>query len=326
MINHGWHGVLLACLTGASLFSCHAQANAGFPNRPIRLVVPVAAGGGLDITTRAIAQKLTQAWGKQVVVDNRPGASGVLAVDIAMNAAPDGYTLLMISADHIINSVPSPKRRYDITRDLTTVSQATALSYLVYANPSAPLTTFKDLVDYGRLHPGKLNYGTPGTGSLQHLGWEVLSQTTGAKFTHVPYKGGAPAIAATIGGEVQIGFITLASARPHLQSGRVRPLAVTSRERMRAMPELPTVSEMGLPGYELDQYYGTVIAAKASPAIVRKLSEGIAAAVRSPDVIQRFESEGWRLIGSTPEEFHEVIRSDLGKWTKIIKDIGLILN
>jgi len=318
--------MLFASILGASLLPDHGQANSGFPMRPIRLIVPVAAGGGLDTTTRAIAQKLTQAWGQQVIVDNRPGASGVLAFDIAIKAIPDGYTLLMMSADHVINSVPSAKRPYDITRDVTAVSQATALSYLVYTNPSVPFTTFRDLVAYGRVHPGKLNYGTPGTGSLQHLGWEVLSQMTSARFNHVPYKGGAPAIVATIAGEVQIGFITLSSARPHLQSGRARPLAVTSRERMRVMPDLPTVSELGLPGYELNQYYGVVVTSKTPSAIVRKLSDGIAATVRAPDITQRFEADGWRLVGSTPEEFRAVIRADLEKWTKVIKDIGLVLN
>lgn len=319
-------GVLLASILATSLLSQHALAKGEFPVRPIRLIVPVSAGGGLDVTSRAIAQKLTQAWGQQVVVDNRTGASGVIAFDTAIKAIPDGYTLLMMSADHVINSVPSVRRPYDISRDVTAVSQATALSYLVYSNPSVQLTTFKDLLAQGRTHPGKLNYGTPGNGSLQHLGWEVLSQMSGAKFNHVPYKGGAPAIVATIAGEVQIGFITLTSARPHLQAGRARALAVTSRERMRAMPDLPTVSEAGLPGYELNQYYGTVITAKAPPEIIRKVSSGIAAALKAPDITQRFEADGWRLVGSTPEEFRAVIQADLDKWTKVIKDIGLALN
>jgi tripartite-type tricarboxylate transporter receptor subunit TctC len=317
---------LFGLILCASPLTVQGQASAEFPTRPIRLIVPVAAGGGLDTTTRAIAQKLTQAWGQQVIVDNRPGAAGVLAFDIAIKAAPDGHTLLMMSADHVINSVPSPKRPYDITQDVTAVSQATALSYLVYINASVPFATFKELIAYARAHPGKLNYGTPGTGSLQHLGWEVLSQMTGVKLNHVPYKGGAPALVATIAGEVQIGFVTLASARPHLPSGRVRPVAVTSRERMRAIPDLPTVAELGVASYELNQYYGVVITAKAPAPIVRKISVNVAAAVKSPDVTQRFEAEGWQLVGSSPDEFRAVIRTDLDKWTKIVKSIGLSLN
>jgi tripartite-type tricarboxylate transporter receptor subunit TctC len=154
-------GILLASMLATGLLPQHAQAKGEFPIRPIRMIVPVSAGGGLDVTSRAIAQKLTQAWGQQVIVDNRSGASGIIAFDTAIKAAPDGYTLLMISADHVINSVPSAKRPYDITRDVTPVSQATALSYLVYAHPSVPFTTFRDLVAHARANPGKLNYGTP---------------------------------------------------------------------------------------------------------------------------------------------------------------------
>lgn len=320
--------ILFGLIAAATLLpgEGQAQGSAEFPNRPMRLLVPVAAGGGLDVTTRAIAQKLTQGWGQQVLVDNRPSAGGVLAFDLAIKSTPDGHTMLMMSADHVINSVPSPKRPYDITRDVTAVSQVTALSYLVYTHPSMPFTTMKDLVAYAKANPDKLNYGTPGPGSLQHLGWEVLSQMTGAKITHIPYKGGAPAITATIAGEVQIGFITLTSGRPFLQAGRARALAVTSRERMPAMPDLPTVAESGFPGYELNQYYGVMMTAKTPPAIVRKISDAIAAAVRSPDIKQRFEPEGWQLVGSTPEEFRKVIHDDLEKWTKITKSIGLVLN
>jgi tripartite-type tricarboxylate transporter receptor subunit TctC len=321
-----WLFLWLALAIEAPVLAGDAHASSHYPARPIRMIVPVSAGGGLDATSRAIAQRLTQTWGQQVVVDNRTGASGVIAFDMAIKAMPDGYTMLMMSADHVINSVPSAKRPYDISRDVTAVSQATALSYLVYANPSVPITTFRDLLAQGRAQPGKLNYGTPGNGSLQHLGWEVLGQISGARFSHVPYKGGAPAIVATIAGEVQVGFITLTSARPHLQAGRARALAVTSRERMRAMPDLPTVSEAGVPGYELNQYYGAVIAARTPPAIIRTLSSGIAAAIKAPDVAQRFEADGWRLVGSTPEEFRAVIQADLDRWTRVVRDIGLALN
>lgn len=328
MVWNCLRATMFALVAGACLFPVagHAQSKVEFPNRPVRLLVPVAAGGGLDITTRTVAQKMTQSWGQQVLVDNRPSAGGVLAFDLTIKATPDGHTLLSMSADHVINSVPSPSRPYDITRDVAAVSQMTALSYLVYSHPSMPFTNFRELVSYARANPEKLNYGTPGPGSLQHLGWEVLGQMTGIKLTHVPYKGGAPAIAATVAGDVQVGFITLTSARPLMQGSRIRTLAAASRARMPAMPDVPTVAESGFPGYELNQYYGVMTAAKTPPAIVRKISDTIAAAVKAPDIQQRFEPEGWELVGSTPEEFRKVIRDDLDKWTKITKSIGLTLN
>ena len=318
--------ILAGVVVGALPLAASAQDAGVFPARPLRMIVPVAPGGGLDTTARSIAQKMTQAWGQQVIVDNRTGASGVLAFDIAIKAAPDGYTLLMMSADHVINSAPETKRLYDIAGNLTGVSQATALSYLVYSHPSTPAASVKELIAYGRNHPGKLNFGTPGTGSLQHLGWEMVMQMTGAKFTHVPYKGGAPAIVATVAGEMQFGFITLTSARPHMQAARIRLLAVTSAKRMAALPDLPTVAETGVPGFELNQYYGAVIAARVPQPIVRKLSAAMADAVKAPDVVKRFEADGWSLVGSTPEQFNALIREDLAKWRKVMKDIGLALN
>jgi tripartite-type tricarboxylate transporter receptor subunit TctC len=196
----------------------------------------------------------------------------------------------------------------------------------VYVHPSNPLHSLKDLVTYGQKYPGKLNFGTPGTSSTQHLGWELLMHSTGAKFTHVPYKGGAPAIQATIAGELQFGFITVISLRPHMAAGRVRPLAVTARQRIAAMPDLPTIAESGVPGYELDQWYGIVTTAKVPAAIIDKLSAGVSAAVRSPDVAQRLLADGSTPVGSSPKEYAATIRADTEKWSKVIRDIGLAVN
>jgi tripartite-type tricarboxylate transporter receptor subunit TctC len=306
--------------------SASAQQASEYPARPIRFIVPVAPGGGNDITARAIAQKLTQAWGQQVIVDNRAGASGAIAFDLTVKAVPDGYTLLMIAASHPINTVALPSWPYDVAKDVSPVSLSTSLSYVVYTHPSVPFSTFKELIAYGRKYPGKLNYGTPGTASLQHLGWELIGHSTGAKFTHVPYKGGAPAIQATIGGEMQIGFITVISLRPHLASGRARALAVTSRTRMPAMPELPAIAELGLPGFELNQWYGVVTTAKVPAAIVNKLSAGIAEAVKSPDVAQRLAADGSTPVGSSAAEFGAVIQNETAKWRKVIKETGVVLN
>lgn len=317
---------VLALIFGITPLLSLAQSSSEFPSRPIRLIVPVAPGAGNDTTARAIAQKMSQAWGQQVIVDNRAGASGLIAFDLTVKAAPDGYTLLMMAASHAINTVALPKWPYDAAKDVAAVSQATSLSYIVYTHPSVPFKTFKELIAYGRAHPGKLNYGTPGTASLQHLGWEMIGHMTGAKFTHVPYKGGAPAITATIAGEMQFGFITLISLRPHLQAGRARALAVTSRQRMPAIPELPTIAELGVPGFELDQYYGVVTTAKVPPAIIQKLGAGVAAAVNSPDVAQRLAGDGSTPVGSTPEQFSAHIRAEIVKWRKVVQETGLVLN
>lgn len=314
-----------------TLLICAATPTAGrsaaeFPTRPIRFLVPVAPGAGNDITARSIAQKMTQAFGQQVVVDNRAGASGAIAFDILTKAPADGHTLLMAAASHAINTVTLPNWSYDLSRDVAAVSQGTSLAYVVYSHPSVPIASFKDLVGYGKKYPGKLNYGTPGLASSQHLGWELVQHITGAKFTHVPYKGGAPAIAATVGGELQFGFITVISLRPHLKAGRVKAHAVSSSKRMAALPDLPTIAESGVPGFELDQWYGVVTTAKTPPAIVSKLSRAVSEAVNAPEVAQRLAADGSAAVGSTPEQFTDVIRAEIAKWRKVLKETGIAVN
>jgi len=303
-----------------------AQGAAAFPNRPIRFLVPVAPGGGNDITARSIAQKVTQAFGQQVIVDNRAGASGAIAFDLLTKAPADGHTLLIAAATHAINKLTLPTWTVDLSTDVAAVSQGTSLAYVVYSHPSVPIANFKELIAYGKKYPGKLNYGTPGQASSQHLGWELVQHLTGAKFTHVPYKGGAPAIQATVGGELQFGFITVISLRPHLAAGRVRAHAVTSIKRMPAMPDLPTIAESGVPGFELDQWYGVVTTLKTPPAIVNKLSQAVADAVKSPDVAQRMAADGSIPVGSTPEQFAGVIRTEMEKWRKVLKETGITVN
>lgn len=316
----------IVCVLGCAIAPhAGAQSAANFPDRPIRFIVPSSPGAGSDITTRMIAQHMTQALGQQVIVDNRAGASGVIAFDILAKAAPDGYTLLMAAANHPVNKLTLSSFPYDLSRDVAAVSQATSLSYIVYCHPSQPLQSMQDLIAYGKKYPGKLNFGTPGNASTQHLGWELIMHTTGAKFTHVPFKGAAPAIQATLGGQLQFGMITLISLRPHMAAQRLRPLAVTSRQRMAAFPDLPTVAEAGVPGFELDQWYGVITTARTPPAVVAKLSAAIADAVKSPEVAKRLTADGSTPVGSTPERFAATIRGDTAKWGKVIKDIGLVI-
>ena len=303
-----------------------AQSNIEYPTKPIRLLTATAVGGGVDATSRAIANKLTVAWGQQVVVDNRAGASGAIAYEHMSKATPDGYTLMIITATHTINSLAMPNWPYDITRMMAPLSQLTSLFYVIYHHPSVPVSSFKELLAYARANPGKLHYGTGGRASVSHLGWEIIAHMAGVKLAHVPYKGAAPAISATVAGEMQIGFATLISLRSHIVSGRARPVAITAKHRAPTLPDIPTVAESGLPGYEVDQWYGVVTNAKVPTAIVQKLSAGIIDAIKSPDVIQRLAADGSTAVGSSPLQFSAHIKSEILKWGKVLEDTGLKLS
>jgi len=303
-----------------------AQAQQNFPTKPVRFIVGLAPGGAQDATARAIAQKLSETWGRQVIVDNRPGATGAIALDLTAKAAPDGYTICLISAGTALNAAVNPKLPYDLTQDLAAVSQASSLFYVLFHSPSVPVKSIKELIAYAKANPGKLNYGVPGTGSLLHFAVEMFSHMTSAKLVHVPYKGGAAAVAALLAGEVQLGMVSLIALRPHMQSGRLRPLAITAKQRSPSVPELPTIAEAGVPGYEVVPWYGVVTSAKVSSAIIRKLNLGIAEALKSPDVVQRLAADGSTPVSSTSQEFAALIKSEIAKWRKLVKDAGLTLH
>lgn len=318
-----WHTTIILALAVALPIDAAA---ADYPNKPIRFIVHSVAGGGPDIAARIIAQKLSEAWGRQVVVDNRPGATGAIAVDLTAKAVPDGYTICTITASHTINSAVNPKLPYDLTKDLTAISQVSSNFLVLYHSPSIPVKSTRELIAHAKANPGKINYGTPGAGSLQHLAVEMFSYMTGVKFVHVPYKGGAAAVNASLAGEVQVGFQSLPPIQPHLSAGRLRALAITAKQRSPTVPELPTVAEAGVAGYEVDQWTGVITGAKVSPAIVRKLSTGIAEALKSPDVVQRLGADGSTPVGSSPEEFGAHIKSEIAKWRKLAKNVELVLN
>lgn len=315
--------VALAVLVGT--LPDNAKAQSDFPVKPVRFISAAVAGAGSDTTARAIAHKLTQKWGYQVIVDNRPGAGGLIALDVLSKALPDGHTLVLISANVPLHTAVNPKWPYDVTRDMTPLSQVTSLFYIAYQNPALPFGTFKEMIAYARQHPGKLNYGSPGTGTLQHLGWEMIGQMAGIKLTHVPYKSGAPAITAALSGETQIGFGTLISLRPHMTTNRLRMLAVTSKQRAPSLPELATVAELGYSGYEIDQWYGVVTGLKVPPVILKKLNADIVEAVQSPDVAQRLAGDGSMAVGSSPQQFVADITAETAKWRRIAKETGLVL-
>jgi tripartite-type tricarboxylate transporter receptor subunit TctC len=315
--------VMASLVLPATAFADAAKA---YPSKPIRVLVGVTAGGGNDTTARAIAQKLMEAWGQQVIVDNRPGATSTIALDLTARAAPDGYTLCMVAASQTLTAAITPGLPYDLAKDFAAISQTSSLFYVLYHHSSVPVRTLKDLIAYAKANPGKLNYGTPGVGNLQHLAMEMFGHMTGTKLNHVPYKGGSASVAAGAAGEVQVGVSSLISARPHMASGRLRGLAITAKERSPAVPELPTVAEAGVPGYEVDQWYGVITAAQVPAAIVRKLNAGIADALRSADVAQRLAGDGSTVVTSSPEQFGSHIRSEIAKWSKLARDTRLVLN
>ena len=310
-------------LAGTPADAAQPDAAAQYPNKPVRFIVPFQAGGANDLTARVIAQKLTERWGRHVVPDNRPGAAGSLGVDATARAAPDGYTIAIISASHAVNAAVSPKLPYDLTKDLQAISQVSSLFYIVTLHPSVPATSIRELIAYAKANPGKLDYGSSGTFGLQHLSGELFQHLTGTKLVHVPYKGGAVALADIIAGQIKMGFSTPLSARPHINSGRVRALAITARTRSPALPELPTLIEAGVPGFEVDQWFGIVTPVKVPAAIVAKLATAIVEIVHAPDVAQRFAADGSIPVGSTPEAFGAHIRNEVAKWRRLAKESGL---
>jgi len=317
--------VALAALLASAAPSALAQppGMADFPTKPIRLVVPFPPGGGTDITARTIAQKLTERWGQQVVVDNRPGANGTIGVDITAKSAPDGYTVAMISSSHAVNVSLYAKLPYDLIRDLAPVTQATAQPYALVINPSVAARSVKELVALAKAKPGTLNYGSSGAGGLSHLSGALLGSLAGVSLTHIPYKGGALAMNDVIAGQIQMLFGTLLLTNPHVKAGRLRSLAVTTAKRAPSAPDLPTMMEAGVPGYQVAQWYGIIAPVKVPPAIVDRLSREIARGLHEPDVKPRLAADGSDAVGNTPAEFGAHIRSEVAKWAKIINQVGL---
>lgn len=326
---NGWLGrikVIGGVTLGAASIAASAQSAPSFPSQSLRIIVATSPGGALDATARAIGAKLTQILGQQVLVDNRAGASGALAYEQLTKAPADGHTLLTVSATHVINSLVIPGWPYETIKVTEPLSQVASLYYIIYRHPSVPIKTLKDLLAYARQHPGKVLYGTGGMANISHLGWEWLAHMSGTKFKHVAYKGASNAVKATISGEMHVGFSTVHSLRPHFTSGRAHPLAVTSKKRLAAMPEIPTVAEFGYPNYEVNQWYGLATGANVPADVVAKLSTAIIEAVKTPEVTKRLESDGSIVVGSSKEAFRKHLTDEQIQWGKILRDTGVTLS
>jgi tripartite-type tricarboxylate transporter receptor subunit TctC len=286
------------------------------------MIVPFAPGGGLDISTRLIGQKLAGEWGQNVVVDSRPGAATIVGTEIASRAAPDGYTVLMITTTFAINPGLYTKLPYDPGRDFTPVTQLNSQPNVVVVPPSFAGNSVKDLIALAKAKPGELTFASPGAGSAPHLAAEMFQRAAGVSMIHVPYKGIPPAVIDVIGGRVTMLFTTTISAAPHIKAGKLRAVAITSAKRQSGMPDIPTIGET-LPGYRAEAFQGMVVPAGVPQAIVNKLSAEVARIVRLPDVAERFQLDGAEPVGSTPKEFAAFLKAEMQKWSKVVKDAGV---
>lgn len=305
-------------------------ANAGaqnFPSKPIRIVVPFAAGGPADITARTIAPRLTELLGPVVIVDNRGGANGVIGAEAVIKSPPDGYTLLLATSSiTAINMVTyGDKPPYDTLRDLQPLTPVMFTTSLIVLHPSMPSKTLKELVALAKARPSQITFGSAGTGGTLHFGIEMLQREAGVKLTHVPFKGAGPAVTDLIGGQINGMFVDLPVISPYVKSGKVRPLAVTSRERSQYFPEVPTTKEAGYPGVEMTNCYSVLAPAKTPKDVVAKLHDAMVKTVATPSVRDRFMSVGADPGTMSPEEFARFIRTDIDKWGKLAKAAGIVI-
>lgn len=310
---------------GAAAIQPFAIGAAEYPTKPIRLVVPSAPGGGTDIIARLIAQGLGDAWRQTVVVDNRGGAGGVPGVTIvAKQSAPDGYTMLLGSVGHL-SFAPAVRRNlgYDPQKDLTPISLAAVQPFLVAASLSLPASSIKELIAQAKSRPGTIRYGSGGSGSASHLGIELLQLQAGISMLHVPYKGSNPAITALMGGEIQIALAGLATVLPHAKAGRLKALAVTGAKRARIAPDVPTVAESGLPGYQFDVWYGLVFPGGTPRTIVQKTNAEVVKLLQHPEVSTRFATAGVEPQTTTPEGFRDLMAREATTWRKVAKDANV---
>ena len=312
-------------VAGLNVTLADAQSTVpGYPSKPIRILVPFAPGGGADLMARIIAPRMSDRLGQTVVVDNRPAASGIVATELAAHAAPDGHTLLALTSNHAAHKWMYKKLSFDPANDFEFVTQATISPLVVVIHPSVPANTMQDFIKYTRANPAKVNYGSSGPGGPPHLAGEMLNMMAKINMTHIVYKGIAPAITALLGNEVQLSFTNVFSGQPHIKSGRLRILGITSLKRLQSAPDWPTISEAGVPGYEASIWYGFALPAKTPKPIIDVLHKEITAILNRPEVRQTFESQGGEVVAGTPQEFTRTFRNDVERLGKVIRAAGIV--
>ena len=311
-------------LFGALLFCASAAGSVAqpYPNRPVRILVPLPPGGAMDTIVRGVAQRLSSNLAQNVIIDNRPSAGGSIALEIGAAAPPDGYTLVSVAASSVVYPLLY-KMRVDLLRDLAPLSQISAQGYVVVVHPSLAARTAPELIKLLKSAPGKYHFASSGVAGAIHLTGELFMAATGTKMVHVPYKGTAMAYTDMIAGSIEVGFPTIVSAAPHLRANRLRGIAVTTPARSPVLPDLPTLAEVGVRGVEVVAWYGMMTTAGTPRPIVERLSTEIGNAMRHPDMVKRLRAEGSEAISSTPEEFRALIVSEREKWARVIKEAGI---
>ncbi|HEV7801294.1 MAG TPA: tripartite tricarboxylate transporter substrate binding protein [Burkholderiales bacterium] len=302
-----------------------AIAQDSYPSRPIRLVILVTPGGGSDVTARTIGQKLTESWGQQVIVDNRPGAGGIVGMEITAKANPDGYTLVLGTIGPVaVNPSLYEKLPYDSSKSFDAVARTVSALNVLVVRPTLPVSSVKELIAYAKANPGKLNFGSSGAGAADHLAGELFNTLAGVRMQHVPYKGGAPAMIDLLGGNVELIFATVSTAVAHLKSGRIRPLAITAGKRTDLFPDIPTVAEAGVPGFAVENWYGVIAPAGVPKPIIGKLHREINRILTLPDVKERLYSMGIvPFPAASPDEFGSYIKAEINKYGAVVKAAGI---
>jgi tripartite-type tricarboxylate transporter receptor subunit TctC len=306
-------------LAGLGSLPAAAQDAKDYPAKPIRVIVPYPPGGGTDVVARIVADPLAAALGQPIIIDNRGGAAGNLGTDIAAKSAPDGYTILLTLSSHTINPKLFDKLPFDVERDFAPISLVALSPQILVAHPSVPANNVRELIALAKAEPGKLNFASVGTGSPGHIAGELFKLKTGVDMVHVPYKGGGPAVTDTIGGQVQLLFVSMPAAWQFVKAGRLKAIAVTSAKRSLTAPDVPTIAESGVPEFVVDSWYGALAPAKTPPAIVARLNAAFVKVLENPQVKERLFAQGAEAAPSTPAEFDRVIKDELTKWEYVIR-------
>jgi tripartite-type tricarboxylate transporter receptor subunit TctC len=314
---------LAAC--GKTCAQTSGPAAGNYPTKPVRIVVGYPPGGPTDLMARTVAQKLSAAFAQQVIVDNRPGASGIIGAELVVKAAPDGYTLLTVPITFAVTPSVYPKMPYDAEKDLAPVALVAATPFILVVHPALPVKTVRDLIALAKSRPGQINYASASTGGMPHLAGELFNSMAGVKLTHIPYKGGAPATVDLVAGQVSLMFNNMLSAMPHVKSGKLRAVAVTSAKRSLALPDLPTIAET-IPGFEANGWYGSFAPAATPREIIARLNAEINRSMRQPDVMQRLAGDGVEAVNMTPAEFGVYLHSEIVKWGRLAKQTGTTLD